>query len=64
MLGLAIVHVPLLEVMCLLGTQHGLACLFCFVLRKVGLHSIMGIKCGLQAQDLSIVRCGCFVCIV
>ena len=51
----------LLEVTRELGTQYGPSCLFCFVSRKVGLRSVVGIECGLQAQDLSIVGRGCFV---
>ena len=60
-LGSAIARVPLLEVTCSLSTQHGPACLFCFVSRKVGLRSVVGIECGLQVQDLSVVGRGCFV---
>ena len=58
-LGSAIARVPLLEVTRSLSTQHGPA--ICFVSRKVGLRSVVGIECGLQAQDLSVVGRGCFV---
>jgi hypothetical protein len=47
-----------------LDAQHGPTCFFGCVPREVCLHGVMGIKCGLQDENLGGVGHGCFVRIV
>ena len=44
-----------------LGAQHGPTCFFGFVPREVCLRGVVGIKCGLQMENLGAVGYGYFV---